>query len=216
MYVRRFLLPFLAIGVVSTPLFLFNDDQPQLGGASLTLSGNSACPPFPEYGTLFSTNVTQAGNDIITSQITHANATETASLPAINSSASIVASPSTTGVSDQKCTKVIGKSLSRYRFPTYDLRVPLLSAEDRFFVFQFTRNGGGLLLINVAGRPQDSPDIPESYSLIANEAFVDGNLHNSFIFVIDQPLWVNVHLNFIGARDRPFSYVLELFQIDLI
>ena len=215
MYVRRFFLPFLATGVVSTPLCLFDDNQPQLGAASLTSSGNSACPTFPEYGTLFSTNVTQAGNDTIQSQIIYANATETGSLPAINSSASIVASRSTTGVSDQKCAIKVSRTLTQYRFPTYDLRVLLTPAEDRFFVFKFTRNGGGLLLINIAGRPEDSPDIPMSYSLLAHEAFVDANLQNSIAFVITEPLWINVHLNF-GTRTRPFSYLLEVFQIDEI
>ena len=213
MYVRRFLLLFLANGVVSTPLLLFNDNQPQLGGASLTLSGNSDCPLFPGYGTLFSTNVTQAGNDTIASQITYANATETGSLPAINSSASIMASRSTALVSDQKCTKIMGRTLTDYRLPAYDFRALLLPAEDRFFVFKFTRNGGGLLLINIAGRPPNSPDVPQSYSLIAHEAFVDGNLRNTVPFAIKQPAAVNVHLRFFSLT-RPFSYNLELFQVD--
>lgn len=215
MYVWRFLLPLLALGVVSTPLFSFNDNQPQLGGASLTLPGNSACPSLPGYGTLASTNVTQAGNDTIPSQVTYSSATRTGSLPAIGSSASIVASRSTTGVTDKKCTKVISRTLSQYRFPTYDIRVLLTPADDRIFVFQFTRNGGGLLVINVAGRPEESPDIPMSYHLITNHAFVDGNYQNTIAFLINEPLWVNIHLNF-GALTRPFSYLLELFQIDEI
>ena len=213
MYVLRFVLPFLTTGVISTPLFLFDDNQPQLGGASLTSLGNSACPPFPGYGTLFSTNNTQAGNETIPSQTTYAGSPGTGSLPAISSSASIVASPSTTGVSRVKCTTLFTKLLSEYRLPTYDFGASLLPAEDRFFMFSFTRNGGGLLLVEVYGRPQDSPNIPASYSIIANHAFVAGNLYNVFTFNIKQPTWVNVHIIF-GTLTRPFSYILELDQVD--
>lgn len=213
MYVRRILIPFLALGVVSSPLFLFNDDQPQLGGASLTLLGNSACPPLPGYGTLPSTNVTQAGNDTSPSQTTYASATEIGSLPVISSSASIVASPSTTGASDRRCTKIIGTTLEDYRFPTYDLQALLSPAKGRFFMFRFVRNGGGLLIVNISGRPQDSPDVPESYKPLAYEAFIHGDLQNTIPFNVSLTSWVNVHLRF-GSHTQPLWYVLEVFQID--
>lgn len=213
MYVLRYALPFLTIGVISTPLFLFDDNQPQPGGASLTLLGNSACPPFTGYGTLSSTNITQAGNDTIPSQTTYASAPGTGGLPAISSSASIVASRSTTGVSDRKCTEVFRTMLAEYGFPTYTFSASLLPAEDRVFMFSFTRNGGGLLFVAIYGRPKDSPEIPSSYSILANQAFVAGNLHNAFTFNITQPTWINVHINF-GVHTSPFSYILELNQLD--
>ena len=213
MYVLRYALPLLTTGVISTPLFSFDDNQPQLGGASLTLLGNSACPPFPDYGTLFSANITQASNETIPSQTTYASSPGTGGLPAISSSASIVASRSTTGVSDRKCTEIFRTVLANYGLPTYIFRASLFPAADRFFMFSFARNGGGLLFVAIYGRPKDSPELPSSYSILTNQAFVAGNLHNAFTFNVTQPTMVNVHINF-GVHTQPFSYILELNQLD--
>ena len=215
MYVRLILLPFLAVGVLSSPLFSFNNKHPQLGGASSTLSGNSACPPLlPGYGALASTNVTQGGNDTIPSQTTYICATETGSSPAIGSSANVVASPSTTGLANERYTRLFGQSLRQYRFPTFDFQVLLTPAEDRSFLFRFERNGGGILIVNISARPEDSPDVPESYFSITYHAFVHSDLSNSIPFQIAGPLWVDVHLN-IGEH-RPHSYNVELIQVDKV
>ena len=213
MYVRLILLPFLAIGVLSSPLFQFDNKHPQFGGASFTLSGNSACPPLlPGHGALASTNVTQAGNDTIPSQTTYVCATETGSSPVISSSANTVGSPSTTGVPNERYTRIFGKNLRQYHLPTYDFQVLLSPAEDRSFLFRFQRNGGGILLVDIIGRPKNSPNIPESYFSITNHAFVHSDLSNSIPFLIAGPLWVNVHLNF--GEHHPYSYNVELIQVD--
>ncbi len=212
MYVGRFLLLFLSISVLSSPLFQLDDTQPQLG-ASLTLLGSSACPPLPENGVLPSINVTQAGSVTIASQTTYASATQTEILPAMNSSASIVAPPSI-GVSEQICIKMNGQTLSNYNLPTYDFLPALLSpSANRYFAFKFVRTGGHFLHIMISGLPLSSPDRPGSYSLLANEAFLEGNLENVVWFRITQPMLVKVHLR-LGAGSTPFSYQFELFQID--
>ena len=212
MYVRRFLLLFLSIRVLSSPLSLLDDTQPQLG-AALTLLGSSTCPPLPEDGALSSINVTQAGNVTIGSQTIYASATQTGILPALDSSASIVAPPSI-GVSESKCTKLNEENLINYKPSTYDFPPALLSpGANRCFVFGVVRTGGLILQIVIFGRPHDSPDRPESYILIANEAFLERNLENTVDFRVTQPMWVKIHLR-LGTNSVPFSYHLALFQVD--
>ena len=214
MYTRRSLLLFLSVSVLSSPLLLLDDTQPQLG-ASLTLLGNSACPQIPGYGSLLSTNVTQAGNVTTASQTTYLSATQTGILPAINSSASIVASPSA-GIPKQICTKIKGQTLSPFIPSIYNFPSALLSPdENRIFAFKFARNGGQFLHIAIFGRPPSSPDRPESYTALANEVFLEGNLENVVNFHVGQRMWVTVQLR-ISPRSKSFSYQLELFQIDIV
>ncbi len=215
MYIRRFLLLFLSISVLSSPLFLLDDTQPQLG-ASLTLLGNSACPQIPGYGSLLSTNVTQDGNVTIASQTTYVSAIQTGILPAINSTASIVAPPSI-GVSKRTCTKIKEATLFDYKPSNYDFPLALLSPNDnRYFAFAFVRTGGQELQITIFGRPQDSPDRPGSYIPFANELFIAGNLENFVYFSIAKPMWVKIHLRIYSRDSGPFTYQLQLFQIDVV
>ena len=214
MYIRRFLLLLLSISVLSSPLLLLDDTQPQLGD-SLTVLGNSACPRLPGYGSLPSTHVTQAGNVTIASQFTYLSATQTGTLPAISSSASIVATPST-GVSEQICILIKGQTLFNYKPSTYEFPPALLSPGDnRYFAFRFLRTGGQVLQIVIAGRPPSSPDQPGRYVPLANEAFLQGNLENFVYFRVTQPMWVKVRLG-IGRDSGAFSYQLGLYQIDMV
>ena len=214
MYIRRFLLLFLSVSVLSSPLFPLDGTQPQLG-ASLTLLGNSACPQIPGYGSLLSTNVTQAGNVITASQTTSLSATQTGILPAINSSASIVPSPSI-GLPKQICTKIKGTTLAPFKPSIYSFPSTLLSPDDnRMFAFKFARNGGQFLHIFISGRPPSSPDRPESSITLANEVFVEGDLENVVYFNVVQLMWVTVLLR-ISSGSKSFSYQLELFQIDIV
>lgn len=214
MYTRGFLLLFLSVSVLSSPLLLLDDAQPQLG-ASLTLLGNSACPPLPWFGSLPSTNVTQAGNVAIASQTTYVSATQTGIVPATNSSASIVA-PLSIGGPQPTCTKLKTEILNKYKPSIYNFPPTLLSpGKNRAFGFSFVRNGGQLLHIVIAGRPQSSPDQPGSYFPVANEAFVHGNNANVVEFYIYEPAWVHIQLR-VSPGAGAFSYHLELLQIDFV
>ena len=217
MYIRRFLALFLSMRVLSSPLFLLDDTQPQLG-ASINLLDHSACPPLPGYGSLPSINVSQAGNVTIASQTTYVSATQTGLLLAIESSAGIVA-PLSTGASvtsEPRCTKIRGQTLTDYKPSTYVFPPTLLSPGDnRFFAFGFVRSGGQVLQINISGRPPSSPDRPESYISLANEVFIEGDLKNIVYFRVKEPLWVKIRLG-ITPGSGAFSYQLDLFQIDVI
>lgn len=211
MYIQRFLLLLRSISVISSPLLLLDDAQPQLG-ASLTLLGNSACPRLLGYGSLPSSNVTKAGNVTIASQTAYVSATQTGISPAINSSASIAAPP-LIGV-PLICTKIKEVTLNNYEPTVYNFPGTLLSPDEyRTFVFKFVRTGGQRLQIIITGRSPNSPDKPKSYFIIANHAFVAGNLENEVEFSITELAWVNVQLLLDSGV---FSYRLGLFQLDSI
>ena len=211
MYIQRFLLLLRSISVLSSPLLLLDDAQPQLG-ASLTLLGNSACPRLLGYGSLPSSNVTKAGNVTVASQTAYVSATQTVISPAINSSTSIAAPP-LIGV-PLICTKIKEVTLNNYEPTVYNFPGTLLSPDEyRTFVFKFVRTGGQRLQIIITGRSPNSPDKPKSYSIIANHAFVAGNLENEVEFSIDELAWVNVQLLLDSGV---FSYRLGLFQLDSI
>ena len=214
MYIRRLLVLFLSISVLSSPLRLLDDTQPQLG-ASLTLLGNSACPPLSGYGSLAFTNITQASNITIASQTTYISATQTGVLPAINSSASIVAPPSI-GSPEEICTKIKTTTLTKYKPQTYDFPPTLLTpADTRYFAFRFVRNGGQILQIVITGRAPSSPDQPGSYVPLANEVFLQGDLDNHVEFRVFGPMWVKIRLGF-SRGSGSLSYRLELYQIDVV
>ena len=211
MYIRRFLLLFRSIIVLSSPLLVLDDAQPQLG-ASLTLLSNSACPPLLGYGSLASSNFTQAGNITMASQTTYISATQTGIL---NSSASIVAPPSI-GIPEPICTKMKATTLTRYKPSTYDFPPTLLTpADTRYFAFRFVRTGGQLLQIVITGRAPSSPDQPGSYKPLANEVFLQGDLDNQVEFRVFEPMWVKVRLG-VSPGSGSFSYQLELYQIDVV
>ena len=213
MYVRRLLVLFLSISVLSSPLPLLDDNQPQLG-ASLTSLGNSACPPLSGYGSLAFTNFTQAGNITMASQTTYNSATQTGISLAINSSASIVAPPSTV-FPEEICTKIKAATLTKYKPQTYDFPPTLLTpADTRFFAFRFVRTGGQVLQIVITGRAPSSPDQPGSYKPLANEVFLQGDLDNQVQFRVFEPMWVKIRLG-VSPGSGPLSYQLELYQIDV-
>ena len=211
MYIQRFLLLLRSISVLSSPLLLLDDAQPQLG-ASLTLLGSSSCPRLLGYGSLPSSNVTKAGNVTIASQTAYVSATQTGISPAINSSASIAAPP-LIGV-PLICTKIKEVTLNNYEPTVYNFPGTLLSPDEyRTFVFKFVRTGGQRLQIIITGRSPNSPDKPKSYFIIANHAFVARDLENEVEFSITELAWVNVQLLLDSGV---FSYRLGLFQLDSI
>ena len=208
---QQFLLLLRSISVLSSPLLLLDDAQPQLG-ASLTLLGSSACPRLLGYGSLPSSNVTKAGNVTIASQSAYVSATQTGISPAINSSASIAAPP-LIGV-PLICTKIKEVTLNNYEPTVYNFPGTLLSPDEyRTFVFKFVRTGGQRLQIIITGRSPNSPDKPKSYFIIANHAFVARDLENEVEFSITELAWVNVQLLLDSGV---FSYRLGLFQLDSI
>ena len=208
MYMWPLVIVLLPLCAISSPVHYLAGIQPQ-SGASLTVLDDLTCPGIPTYSAWTDIDRIEAGNGTIANQTVYASAAQTQALQPEDLSA-----PHFLGAPRQTCLRLRSEAIFSYRASSYNFPQVLLSPEDkRNFAFRFSCSGH-YIYVGITGRPHSAPDSPESYSHIANEAFV-ADLRNTIYFKIAKPMWVKIHTEF-GTTSGGSTCKFELFQIDLL